>query len=449
MEKFLDIVCRAGGLSPSAVVLVATAKALKHHGGDPDGGLDAIERGADEPAAHISRSCARSGCARSSRSTGSRATPTRRSSSSGGSALEHGAHAAELNDGFERGGEGAAALAEAVVDAAEQPERRSSSPIRSTLRSRRRSRRSPRASTAPTASIFLQTAKDKLKQFAAGGLGRLPICMAKTHLSLSHDPALANAPTGFTLTVRDVRAYTGAGWLVALCGDDADDARAGRDIRRRSTSTSTRTAARLGSSSFLDAGLKEFLDAVPARTPAPGGGAVAAIAASLAAGLTAMAARFAPDEWERRAEVVGRAEELRARVEPLADADAEAYGAFMAERTDENVERIIAIPFELAEVAAEVAELAALVAAEGNPNVTGDAAAGADLAAAAASVGARLVRINARRATSAIARAAALAERAAARRRTAALERLARSRSRRAVRRRASTRASRAGGGRS
>ena len=108
-----------------------------------------------------------------------------------------------------------------------------------------------------------------------------------------------------------------------------------------------------------------------------------------------MAARFAPDDWERRAEIVGRAEELRARVEPLADADAEAYGAFMAERTDENLERIVAIPFELAEVAAEVADLAAPVAAEGNPNLTGDAAAGADLAAAAASVGARLVEINA------------------------------------------------------
>ena len=151
----------------------------------------------------------------------------------------------------------------------------------------------------------------------------------------------------------------------------------------------------MASSSFLDAGLKEFLDAVPARTPAPGGGAVAAIAASLAAGLTAMAARFGPDDWERRAEVVGRAEELRARVEPLADADAEAYGAFMAERSSENAERIVAIPFEIAEVAAEVAELAALVAAEGNPNVSGDAAAGGDLAAAAASIGARLVSLNA------------------------------------------------------
>lgn len=152
----------------------------------------------------------------------------------------------------------------------------------------------------------------------------------------------------------------------------------------------------MDSSSFLDAGLKEFLDAAPARTPAPACGAVAAVTLSLAAGLTAMAARFAPDEWGRRAEVVGRAEELRARAEPLADADAEAYGAFMTERTDENVERIVAIPLELAEIAAEVAELAATVAGEGNPNVSGDAAGGADLAAAVASIAARLVAINAR-----------------------------------------------------
>ncbi len=178
----------------------------------------------------------------------------------------------------------------------------------------------------------------------------------------------------------------------------------------------------MGFSSFLDAGLKEFLDAVPARTPAPGGGAVAAIAASLAAGLTAMAARFAPDQWERRAEVVGRAEELRARVEPLADADAEAYGAYMAERTDESVERIIAIPFELVEVAAEVAGLAALVAAEGNPNVRGDASAGADLAAAAASIGARLVRINASPDDVRVEGARALAESAAAAARGAAAD---------------------------
>ena len=151
----------------------------------------------------------------------------------------------------------------------------------------------------------------------------------------------------------------------------------------------------MGSSSFLDGSVKELLDSVPARTPAPGGGAVASIALSLAAGLTAMAARFAADGWERRAEIVGRAEELRAKAEPLADADARAYGEFMADRSAENLERTVAIPFELAEIAAEVAELAALVARDGNPNVSGDAAAGADLAAAVASIAARLVEINA------------------------------------------------------
>jgi len=152
---------------------------------------------------------------------------------------------------------------------------------------------------------------------------------------------------------------------------------------------------------------------VPARTPAPGGGAVAAVVASLAAGLTAMAARFAPEAWESRATVVGRAEELRARVEPLADADAEAYDAFMADPSDQNVERIVTIPFELTESAAEIAALAALVAVEGNPNVSGDASAGADLAAAAASVAARLVAINARADDQRVQQAAALAERAA------------------------------------
>ncbi len=67
--------------------------------------------------------------------------------------------------------------------------------------------------------FFLQTARERIDRYTAEGLDGLPICMAKTHLSLSHDPALLNAPTGFTVTVRDVRAYTGAGWLVALCGD--------------------------------------------------------------------------------------------------------------------------------------------------------------------------------------------------------------------------------------
>jgi formate--tetrahydrofolate ligase len=66
---------------------------------------------------------------------------------------------------------------------------------------------------------FLPAAQQKIEQFTRDGLTGLSICMAKTHLSLSADPALANAPTGFRIPVRDIRPYTGAGFLTALCGD--------------------------------------------------------------------------------------------------------------------------------------------------------------------------------------------------------------------------------------
>ena len=153
---------------------------------------------------------------------------------------------------------------------------------------------------------------------------------------------------------------------------------------------------------------------MPARTPAPGGGAVAAVATALAAGLAAMAARFAPDEWQRRAAAVGEAEALRARVEPLADADARAYEAFMSESTDETRARIVEVPLEIGAAAAAVAALSAEIASDGNPNVRGDAAAGADLAAAAASISARLVLLNAGADDERTARAAGLATVAAA-----------------------------------
>jgi formyltetrahydrofolate synthetase len=216
MEKFLNIVCRAGGLSPSAVVLVATAKALKHHGGDPDGGLDAIERGAENLRRHleiVAEFGLRAVVAvnRFPGDTDDEVELVRKL------ALQHGAHAAELNEAFERGGEGAALLAEAVVDAADHPNQfEFTYPIDAPIEAKVEAI-ATRVYGAESVH-FLQTAKDKIRQYTAGGLDRLPICMAKTHLSLSHDPELTNAPTGFEVTVRDVRAYTGAGWLVALCG---------------------------------------------------------------------------------------------------------------------------------------------------------------------------------------------------------------------------------------
>ena len=217
MEKFLDIVCRIGGLSPSAVVLVATARALKHHGGDPDGGVEAIERGSANLARHlgiVKEFGLRAVVAvnRFPGDTDEEVETVQRL------ALEHGAHAAELNEAFERGGEGAASLAEAVVDAAEQPSSFDfiyplEAPIAEKIEAV-----CTRVYGADGVS-FLPAAQERLETFAEKGLDRLPVCMAKTHLSLSHDPTLLNAPTGFTVTVRDIRAYTGAGWLVPLLGD--------------------------------------------------------------------------------------------------------------------------------------------------------------------------------------------------------------------------------------
>jgi formyltetrahydrofolate synthetase len=133
-------------------------------------------------------------------------------------ALEGGAHAAELNDAFERGGEGASDLAEALVDAADQGSSYSpiyplEAPIDEKIQAI-----SKRVYGADDV-VFLPAAQQKIEQFTANGFDKLPICMAKTHLSLSTDPLLLNAPTGFTVTVRDIRAYTGAGWLVPLLGD--------------------------------------------------------------------------------------------------------------------------------------------------------------------------------------------------------------------------------------
>ena len=66
---------------------------------------------------------------------------------------------------------------------------------------------------------YTKEADDQLKSYEANGFGGLPICMAKTHLSLSHDPTLKGAPTGFTLPIREVRASVGAGFIYPICGD--------------------------------------------------------------------------------------------------------------------------------------------------------------------------------------------------------------------------------------
>jgi formyltetrahydrofolate synthetase len=217
MEKFFDIVCRAGNLRPNAVVLVATVKALKHHAGEPEGGIAAVEVGAANLARHLGivRAFGLNAVVAMNRFPGDKDEEIERVRAL---ALEHGAYAAEVNNAFEEGGEGAAALAEAVVAAADEPNSFDfvypvDAPIETKIEAIAK-----RIYGADGISL-LPPASAKIEQFTKLGLEALPICMAKTHLSLSHDPGLTNAPTGFTVIVRDLRAYTGAGWIVALCGD--------------------------------------------------------------------------------------------------------------------------------------------------------------------------------------------------------------------------------------
>jgi formyltetrahydrofolate synthetase len=217
MEKFMDIVCRLGNIRPDAVVLVATVKALKHHASDPDGGLDAIETGAANMLRHI-------GIVREF-GINPVVAVNRFPDDSDESvelvkrlALDGGAYGCEVNDGFSNGGAGAAALAEIVTAAAdEKTDFDYIYPLDAAIEDKIDAI-AKRVYGAD--GVFLQpAARAKVKEFTRLGLTELPICMAKTHLSLSHDPKLANAPVGFTVGVRDLRAYTGAGWIVALCGD--------------------------------------------------------------------------------------------------------------------------------------------------------------------------------------------------------------------------------------
>ncbi len=224
MEKFFDIVCRIGGLRPNAVVLVSTVRALKHHGGldddtrgDRQQSRQAIETGAANLKRHL-EIVAGFGlpCVvavnRRPGDTDEEVELVKRL------ALDGGAFAAEVNDGFASGGEGAADLARAVVEACEQPSQFSfayddGDAIVDKIRK-------VATKVYGAADVYLYPeAERKIGQFHEDGLDSLPICMAKTHLSLSADPTLLNAPERFTLAVRDIRAYTGAGWLVPLCGD--------------------------------------------------------------------------------------------------------------------------------------------------------------------------------------------------------------------------------------
>lgn len=222
LEKFAHIVARYGHLRPDAALVVATVRALKSHGGVPLAKLgvedmDALRRGLDNLAAHID--IVRGFGMRCVVGVNRFPTDTERELALvEETALEFGADAAVVNDGFSRGGAGSIELAEAVQRAVGEgsnfaPLYPPGTPIREQIETLAR-----RVYGAEGVQ-FLPECQKRIDWLTEQGMGALPVCMSKTHLSLSHDPSLKGRPRGFTLPIRNVYPSAGAGFIVALAGD--------------------------------------------------------------------------------------------------------------------------------------------------------------------------------------------------------------------------------------
>jgi formate--tetrahydrofolate ligase len=230
-EKFFDIKCRASGLRPDAAVIVATIRALKMHGGvgrivagkplDPallESNPDAVRRGGANLAKQIENVAAfgvPSVVAINVFPTDTEAeTDAVREV-----ALQAGARDAVVARHFTDGGAGAADLAQAVWDAAEvgAPDFRLLYPDAMPLRDKIEAI-ATRIYGADGIDVLPAAAK-QLAQYEAMGFGGLPICMAKTQYSLSHDAKLLGRPTGFRVPIREVRLSAGAGFVTPILGD--------------------------------------------------------------------------------------------------------------------------------------------------------------------------------------------------------------------------------------
>ena len=221
-QKFCDIVCRFGGFAPSAAVLVTTVRATKSHGGMAfnDLGtedLDALRRGIDNLSAHIN--IVRQYGLPCVVSINNFPTDTDAEIALIEElAVSAGAETVVVNRAFAQGGDGAVDLANAVVEACERPNAFDFlTPNGSSLKEQIEAI-ATRLYGAEGVDYLPQAEKD-IARMGELGFGEVPVCMAKTHLSLSHDPLMLNRPTGYRLPVRSVVPSAGAGFVVVLCGD--------------------------------------------------------------------------------------------------------------------------------------------------------------------------------------------------------------------------------------
>ena len=228
MEKFLDIKCRYSGLVPNTVVIVATVRALKMHGGGPkvvagrpldkaytEANLPLLEKGMGNLLKHIEN--AKSFGVPVVVAINSFKYDTDEEIKLVKQLVEQaGSHAIKCTH-WMNGGKGAVELGEAVMDAAKQ---KSNFEFLYPLDMSIKQKIETIATRIYGASgvDYTPEAEAKVELYTKLGFASLPICMAKTHLSLTHDPALKGRPTGWRLPIRDIRASVGAGFLYPLCG---------------------------------------------------------------------------------------------------------------------------------------------------------------------------------------------------------------------------------------
>jgi len=230
MEKFFDIKCRYSGNIPNVVVLVATVRALKMHGGGPkvtagaplapeyiEENLELVEKGAANLLAHASIA-QKFGVPvvvavnRFPTDTDAELELVRKI------ALGHpGVADAVVADHFSLGGAGAVALAEAVIRASEKPaDFKFIYPLDVPIKQKIET--IAREVYGADGVDYSELAEERIAEYTRLGYDKLPICMAKTHLSLSHDPELKGVPKGYRIPIRDVSASIGAGFVYPLLG---------------------------------------------------------------------------------------------------------------------------------------------------------------------------------------------------------------------------------------
>ncbi|XP_046401734.1 C-1-tetrahydrofolate synthase, cytoplasmic-like [Ischnura elegans] len=230
MEKFFDIKCRFSKLVPNAIVLVSTVRALKMHGGGPavvpgiplpkeytEENLELVSKGLQNMYKHISNGN-KYGLPVVVAVNGFQSDSNAELELVKSSSIQNGAFKAVICDNWARGSEGAADLADAVIEACQQPSKFKflydlDKPILDKI-------------TIIAKEIYgadkvevSEKAQQSMKQYTRLGYDKVPICMAKTPLSLSADPTLKGVPSGFTVRVRDVTLSAGAGFLVVLLGE--------------------------------------------------------------------------------------------------------------------------------------------------------------------------------------------------------------------------------------